>query len=272
MIPNGYHRPRKGERCPVCSKPDWCLLSNDGATVICSRATSPRPYGQAGWLHSLDGSPLPTAESFIPAPRESSQFIDCPAILQRCIVDTPAAKRDALAASLGVSGESLHRLGAVWSKRHDAWAFPMSDGERIVGIRLRNAAGKKWAVTGSKQGLFIPADLSGTGPLLICEGPTDTAALLTLGFDAIGRPSCRGGENQIARLLKPYPEIVIVADRDGPGLDGAKLLAERLWKPCKIIAPPRHKDARAWVQAGAKRASVEAVIAAARFRKRDQAA
>ncbi len=41
--------------CPVCGKPDWCLVSQDGATAICARIESGRPIGNngAGWLHRL---------------------------------------------------------------------------------------------------------------------------------------------------------------------------------------------------------------------------
>ena len=42
--------------CPVCGKPDWCLLSQDGKTAICARIESDKPAGTkgAGWIHHLD--------------------------------------------------------------------------------------------------------------------------------------------------------------------------------------------------------------------------
>jgi hypothetical protein len=59
--------------------------------------------------------------------------------------DSPtAAKPEALgrlADSLGLSVESLKRLGAGWSKRYSAWTFPMSDASgQVAGIRLRRLA------------------------------------------------------------------------------------------------------------------------------------
>src|SRR5439155_12311592 len=85
--------------------------------------------------------------------------------------------------SLGLSATSLLRLGVGWSAPYRAWAFPMRDaGGAIRGIRLRTVAGKKFCVRGSKDGLFIPEESAAVGPLLVCEGPTDTAALLDMGF------------------------------------------------------------------------------------------
>jgi phage/plasmid primase-like uncharacterized protein len=143
------------------------------------------------------------------------------------------------------------------------------DGD-ICGIRLRGADGRKWAVKGSRQGLFIPECLNNCADrLLICEGPTDTAALLDLGFDAVGRPSCNGGNRCVLGLVlsdgRLVPrEVVIVADSDEPGQRGAWKLATTLVayvSRVRIIEPPGGiKDARQWVQSGATRYDVEAAI------------
>jgi len=56
--------------CPVCGKPDWCLISRDGKTAICARIGSEKPAGNkgAGWIHVLENSmPLPP-----PKPRPAS--------------------------------------------------------------------------------------------------------------------------------------------------------------------------------------------------------
>ncbi len=130
-----------------------------------------------------------------------------------------AAKPEALgrlADGLGGTAVSLRRLQIGWSKRHQAWTFPMvgADGN-ILGIRLRLTDGLKLAVRGGREGLFVPEDLGTDRRLLICEGPSDTAAMLDLGFDAVGRPSCTGGQRQVS-------EVVIMADGDGPGRRGAE--------------------------------------------------
>lgn len=153
--------------------------------------------------------------------------------------------------SLGVTTESLGRLGAVYAGERRAWAFPMHDADRrIVGVRFRSADAKKWSLTGSKAGLFVPENLS-DGPLMLCEGPTDTAAMLTLGFEAVGRPSCSGGAGMIQEILsRARRDVVIVADADGPGRMGAGKLAEMivgLCKTLKLITAAPYKDVRQWV-------------------------
>src|SRR5690606_9675141 len=88
-----------------------------------------------------------------------------------------------LAESLGLSIESLQRLGVGWAARHRAYTFPMRRGDgTICGIRLRSPDGRKYSVRGSKQGLFIPDGIDATDRLLVAEGPTDTAAVLDWGL------------------------------------------------------------------------------------------
>lgn len=40
--------------CPICSHPDWCMVSRDSETspslAICQRIESARRFGEAGWL------------------------------------------------------------------------------------------------------------------------------------------------------------------------------------------------------------------------------
>jgi hypothetical protein len=144
---------------------------------------------------------------------------------------------------------------------------------KAVGVRLRLPDGRKLSIRGGKEGLFLPTRLGSGGRLLIAEGPTDTAALLDLGFAAVGRPSCSGGVGHVVDLVKRLgtAEAVVVADGDGPGLFGAEKLAARLlaYAPgVRVIAPPRGiMDARAWKRAGARAADVTAAIEAAEPRR-----
>jgi hypothetical protein len=188
----------------------------------------------------------------------------------RAAVDPVALGR--LAGSLGISAGALGRLGIGWCAESRAWSFPMSGpDDRLLGFRLRASSGCKFAVAGSREGLFIPTGLDTTRALFVCEGPTDTAALLDLGFEAVGRPSCTGGVAHLMRLVRDRlpPAVVVVGDSDGHGRgqEGAQALARHLALFCRwvrvVLPPPGIKDARAWLNAGATRGAVIAAAAAA---------
>jgi hypothetical protein len=267
-------RTTKQKPCPICEHPDWCSVSKDGTVVVCMRVESPKPCKSGGWFHSLK-EPVkykPATKKAEPIPIQdfaklNSQYVDN--LLQI----------DKLAEQLGVSIRSLERLEAGW---HGNTTFPMRNGrERIIGIRIRGSKGK-WCIPGSRQGLFWPERVySGSDyPLVICEGPTDCAALLTMGFDAIGRPSCMGGTGYIIEFLKGRRrDVIIMADKDPPkerpdgsvwypGQEGAARLSHAILpfvRSLKVIKPPFHKDVREWLQAGATHETLLVVIENTRY-------
>jgi DNA primase len=132
----------------------------------------------------------------------------------------------------------------------------------VIGIRLRSDGGFKYSVKNGASGLFVPSELRHEDTLLIAEGPTDTAALLDLGFSSIGRPSCQEGRRQIQHYLQRslVPRVVVVADGDGPGQEGAERLVGAIRVYCadvRLVQPPVGvKDARAWLKSGGTRESV----------------
>ena len=266
-----WSRVSKRHPCPICDKPDWCAVSVDGSVALCQRIASPKLIGEAGWLHRVQDGERTAGRSIgrlrFAIPSSDGANLDGLNAKYRASVTLSELER--LSNELGVSVESLQRLGVGWCGW--GWTFPMTDANGILrGIRVRKRNGIKLAVTGSRDGLFIPdpqddldtldaldTSSGGVPSLLICEGPTDTAALLDLGFDAVGRPSCRGGSALLVDLVRRRrpDEIVIVADGDGPGRRGAESLASVLvvhTQAVRVIRPPRGiKDARAWKRAGA---------------------
>lgn len=265
MIP-GFRRVTKSQPCFVCGKPDWCLNADDGERCVCSRIESDNRWKDAGWFHWVDGIKREPVKRYAKEQPESK--LDCQAILQRYRLDTHSSKLEGFAQSIGVSVDSLRRLNCCWAANHSAWAFPMRTATFLcIGIRLRTEDGNKFAVRGSKAGIFYPEKIDQSETLWICEGPTDCAAMLDIGLNVIGRPSCQGQERIIIDLVRRQKPkaVVIVADADAPGMRGAAMLADSLWIPSKIIAPPRHKDARAWVNAGATQAAFEAVANNTRY-------
>jgi hypothetical protein len=249
------------------------LVTDDDSATICARVPdgSIKHLGEAGWLHRQfdqgDWKPSPVRTATIRGSAQSSAKFTALAAEFEAAVDP--ARLSHFAASLGPTEESWRRLGIGWCQTSKAWAFPMRDAQdRLIGIRLRTANdGRKFAVPSSHNGLFIPSGLNFTRVLFACEGPTDTAALLTLGFQAIGRPSCRGGTTHLVEFLRRHrpPSVVIVADHDEAGESGAVALLGKLlaiYPKVRVLTPP-FKDARAWIRAGATRATIEAAVLAA---------
>jgi len=271
-----FRRLRKGQCCPVCQKPDWCLVQLVGSepmAAICQRIESPHRRGEAGWLHQLQDE-LPRVSNlrwsvdlrvgFDPAAiRDMSARAE---LAHRRLVERGPLER--LAAELGVSPASLLRLRAGCNA--DSLWFPMENGRgAVVGIRTRRPNGEKRSIKGSTNGLFVPDHLQAKPRLFIAEGPTDTAALLSVGLEAVGRPSCAGGSRMLRWLIhEATPErVVVVADGDAAGHRGAWILARELRLHCRdvrVISPPDGiKDAREWVRRGAQTADVELSVASA---------
>lgn len=174
--------------------------------------------------------------------------------------DPPIEARHAIK-RLGCDWSAFARLGMVWAKEYQAWAFPMKDAvKNIIGIQLRRINGEKRAVKGSRNGLFIPNQPM-SSIILLCEGASDTAAALTLGFYAIGRQSCTGQADLIKEFcrINSIKEVIIVSDADDPGTKGAMALARSMMVDLRIVVPPT-KDLREFVNVGGDRATLDNLI------------
>lgn len=189
--------------------------------------------------------------------------IDALAMWKRWFESTDGRHLDALGMSLGVDTDCLKAIGCAWST-FGAWAFPMRDASnKVIGIRLRNDRGDKWAVKGSKSGLFIPDDYSYINDrvLYLVEGPTDLAAAMTIGLRAFGRAACLGQENFILQYIarQKIERLVIVTDNDDPGLRGAGKLQSMLPILSCVWVPPC-KDIREFVNLGGNYNTMQAIL------------
>ncbi len=253
-------RVTRAHPCACCGKDSWCLFQ--GNVAICMRQASDRPKqfsdGSVGYLHTIGESNQNPIRISKPPPEP---VINVGKLMEQWHADTEDAMIENLAEQLGVGVLPLRKLGCVWASTHRAWAFPMKDGHgEFVGIRLRTSDGHKFAVRGSHQGVFLPggeADLMA----LICEGPTDTAAALTLGFYAVGRPSCSGGMQDIMTAFRRLrvSRAVLIADADDPGVRGAQMLQEHLRIASASLVLPT-KDLRAFVTLGGTRDLLDSMI------------
>ena len=252
--------------CPICGKTDWCSLGDSKAK--CMRVESQHPCKSGGWFHDYNGKVVS-----LPPKRMQKVVENVAPFMERLhagwLSFTQPAQITALASCLGVMGEALESLDTTWAAPNNAWAFPMRDDAlRIIGIRLRSLGGAKWAVTGSRQGLFIPTHPKPSEPAYICEGPTSCAALLSLGLFAIGRGSCNTGGTLLRDYLRKVGiyRAVIIADNDrkvrpdgsawNPGVEGAEKLGKELGIRYVVwVAIP--KDVRDYIANGGTRAMIE---------------
>lgn len=276
-----FRRVSRRDPCAICRHGDYCTVTTDGAVAKCTRVAEGAfriavdGAGIAHYHRLKESTPqAPTRRPRTPPP----PAIDAVTIARRCYAQCSDEEREMMGEDLGMSCGSLDALRMGWSHRDEAYTFPMRDaGERVIGIRLRRWDGRKWAVPGSRNGLFIPR-VQRRDPLVICEGPTDTAALVSVGFFAVGRPSNTGGADLIEaylRRIRYRGELWIMTDKDEPGSTaqrltrhGADALAERALQWCgtvKAIRPPADKDARQWIMRGATRAVIECVARNARY-------
>jgi hypothetical protein len=158
-----------------------------------------------------------------------------------------------------VHEDTLFYLHCGWDG--EAFTFPMRDfDETMFGIQRRFPDGLKCAVEGSQNGLFIsilpPTSIPQPcmkvigGILFICEGVSDTATMLDLGYHAIGRPNNNSRNELVEKWLYETNKlsgssVYVVADNDVPGIDGAIKLTEFLGlNRDRVLVPPKHKDIR----------------------------
>jgi hypothetical protein len=205
----------------------------------------------------------------MPARRPKYPPIDAERIASRWQVDTSDMNLYAYASLLRVDANALLSLGAGWADAYTAWSFPMRNAAgKAIGIRLRANDGRKWSVTGSRSGIFFDnqaSDWRGQ-TALVCEGPTDTAAGITMGFPAIGKPCCNAGNDYVIELLnrlKPS-RVLLVSDvdsmlSDGIGFKEALKLKSKIGKRCNVWAP-QAKDLREFLKFGGTKQLIESEI------------
>lgn len=251
--------------CPVCEKHDWCLVAADGSAAMCARVQegSVKKAGEAGWLHIIDPNVArPAKQQSFPQPARKP-LRNWSNQLARYESERGSAL-DQLSVQLGVSRESLERIHTGYDSFKKWWTFPERDADgKVIGILRRDHSGEKKRLAGSRCGLCYPFDWKQTpGPILLVEGPSDTATVLTMGLCGIGRPSNNSGADLLIGLLETVPldrAIIVIGERDQksngtwPGRSGAistaSQIAESLERAIAWSMPPDDaKDTRAWLQ------------------------
>lgn len=248
--------------CPVCGKPTskavgYCVIDQERQRVWCGH--SPQD-GREGTFYDLGSKQWTERPSNIIASVQNEP-VDWSSVLRECEEDCTKMILHRHAKSLGVSVESLETLGAGWCAQYQGLSFPMYNAsENVIGVRIRKEDGAKFAIPGSRNGLFLPSGSWSRETIVVVEGPSDTAAALDLDLPAIGRASAKTCVHELVEFCA-WSHVVILANRDAPdkngrmaGQEGAESLARCLNGRClslKVVLPIGAKDVRKWKQQGA---------------------
>lgn len=228
-----WKRVSKTSRCPICDGPDNCSVSTDGSAVWCGRVEqgSQRQNSGGQFLHLLgDGQHRRDEHSYEhPSHRRQRRAAEKPKarpdfehIARTAFCRSDASqRRQELAAVLGVTATALEqlRVGPWGLKDGLHWLFPERDAAgKIIGLsrRYRNDDKRAWPC--SDRGLIYCDNWQAfDGPVYLVEGPSDTAAMLSLGLCVVGRPSNTGGVDHLIELLTQLPsdrELIVLGEND----------------------------------------------------------
>lgn len=248
-------RVSKQSPCIVCKKPDFCTRCPELGMVLCMRVMSNRPSTNAlgGWIHKT-GEPTKEYRP-IDKPQKLYPKIAWEDFHGKLKAQTTPQMIFDHAEKLGLDASALNRLSPAWYDLKDCWIYPMRDETgKMIGMRSRYEDGRKLSIKGSQTGLFI-TDLQPQRTVVICEGPTDTAAAVSLGYYAVGRPSCSSCVEMLLKFLtlNHVREIISIPDNDEPGLRGAESFLQRVKKIKWVMWVPPTKDLRKFLNVGGNR-------------------
>lgn len=278
---NPMIRLARSQKCPVCGKLGWCMITRLGDKALCMRSSDGgKSYtfkkggmiGQTGYVFRLNADKPEVKQAAKESRKEHVNPDGRMTVDQvteyywRCLEDRDnhIGRIQGFADKLDLPIELLIKLGVIYD-RTKTFGFPMHDGMGgICGIRYRTMDGKKYSLKGQAgEGIFMPLEgiAADIHRLFIMEGPTSLAVMVGLGFKAIGRPNCLGGYEQIDSFLRRHnvKEIYVCGDNDPkkvrpdgtvyyPGQDGMRnlknYLAERRASVYAYVPP--WKDFRDW--------------------------
>lgn len=258
MASDGWERVSRQNPCPICGKPDNCTASTDGRAVWCGRVAegSARENQGGQFLHvkrddclGRNRTPAPSLKS-----RASESSVrDFSRLADEAFSHPDAAKkRGELAGALGVEPTSLDRLRVGWDtprRSQSRWTIPERDATgTVIGIAIRRKGGGKRFFQDGKRGLTYSDDWHiGNGPILLVEGASDAAALLSMGLSVIGRPSNNAGTDLLVALVRDLPDerkLIVVGENDRKVHQTLKSAVRKRHRPdcdcCSVCWPGKY--------------------------------
>jgi len=242
--------------CPICGKPDFCLVAEDGTAAICARIEkgSVKRVGEAGYLHILKEGFVPQKYKEPPVPD-----IDWHTKVTVQGVNLLSKRREfgKFCKYTGVNPIAALRFNVGYD---DGWfTIPLyKEANKITGIQRRRGALKRMEKH-SKIGVFVPSAFFQyhCRTLAVTEGWSDAVAAIQYGFSSIGKFNSHAGDKWTEYYAKHIKcqQVLIFADNDesGIGLEGANKTAthlkETLGIPVNVCVTPK-KDLKETYNAG----------------------
>jgi hypothetical protein len=223
------------------------------------RVASDKPTKNGGYIHRLSDDWTPPRFER-PKPLKPKPQRNWSALAAKYHAAMTADGFAHLSFELGLSIETFKAIRVGWDGSQSRYTFPMRNAAgNVVGIRTREKHGKR-SISGSDgNGLFFVPSMVSADYLIVCEGPTDTAALIDAGFNSsVGKPSCKLGDDyvvEVLRNLKPAA-VLLIPDSDSHGLKGFTILANAILQSGvmpferidSLIPPQPLKDVRQWLR------------------------
>ena len=247
-----YNRCSQRMPCPVCERVKFCLVSDNGSLCICTKIISQKEYkSYHGWLHALGDTQYLSPKKVI----KTKDFNHDPEYI--CMLYKKLNfiyPRYHLADRWNVTPKSLLDLGVGYSD--EIYYLPMRNAiNEIIGLQRIYPSDEKRTVKHSQLGIFKSIHFNPKEPVYIQDGCSDTAAMLSRGYNSLGRASESSCKSILRKLLKHCPQINIVPDNDlgGTGFRYAYKLAAYLYRSsCEIniMFNRDFKDIRNWINSG----------------------
>lgn len=187
-----------------------------------------------------------------------------------------AMRAEDLGDALGLTGASLMRMGVG---SHEAgWVFPMVDGSLFrVNFEVLAEDAVESVACPVSGGLLVPTMAGGGRILMLTQGAVNVAALLDMGFDAMGLAYCgscvKDARSVVIELTRRcgWSEVVLLEERTKPGTsvskrtrsmyaDLEKALRGGRRKVSAIRPPVGINNAYGWLRSGGDADDVMAVI------------
>lgn len=152
--------------------------------------------------------------------------------------------------NMGVSEKTLQKFNLAVNEvgLTHRLLIPMYQGKDIVGIQEQWVDKKNKRVKKSQKhssmGWFVPQlNWDTRKPLYILEGFSDTATIIDMGLQAIGRYNAKA-------KIKPldgtelFSSKIIISDNNDVGKEGSEALKKKLQGASVLLLPPEYEDIR----------------------------